>query len=145
MPSEATRKVFKSVWFSRTRSRQVAGDLFLWHKKHQGVYINSLTIIVQIRWELNNTFSPTNFFFHHKSSVFLSLSSNKVRWFLHQLILCPVFFLNLPLLGWKAFHQQHDSLRLISFFTGLECSHWSLGFLPQFLSLGWEVFYQISI
>ena len=36
-------------------------------------------------------------------------------------------------------------LRLISFPTGLGCSYLSPDFLPQSLSLGWEVFYQVPV
>ena len=43
----------------------------------------------------------------------------------------PVFLPNLSSLVWEVFHQQYDCLRLDSFLTGLECSHWSPGFPLQ--------------
>ena len=41
----------------------------------------------------------------------------------------PVFLLSLPSSGLEVFHQRHDPLRLISFPTGLGCSHF-----PRFSS-----------
>ena len=37
--SEATRKASESVWFSKARSRQVAGDLFSWRGERRGTCI----------------------------------------------------------------------------------------------------------
>ena len=45
--------------------------------------------------------------------------------------LCPVFLPNLSSLGWEVFHQRHDYLKLISYLTGLRCSHWPSSFPPQ--------------
>ena len=44
-----------------------------------------------------------------------------------------IIFISLLSLSWEVFHQRYDCLGLISFLTGLGCSHWSSGFLLQFL------------
>ena len=51
--------------------------------------------------------------------------------FFHWLIICPVFLLSLPSLGWEVFYQRYNLLRLINFPTWLGCSYWSPDFPPQ--------------
>ena len=55
------------------------------------------------------------------------------------------FFSSVSLIGWEIFHQQHHSLRLISFPTGLGCSQWSPGFPLQSPSLVGRFFHSVSI
>ena len=78
------------------------------------------------------------FYWQYHSKIFW-FSSHILYWVLevfYWLILYLVFLLSLPSLGWEVFHQRHDLLRLISFPTGLGCSHWSPGFPPQFPIIG---------
>ena len=88
-------------------------------------------IACECKWLSADRFSQ-NFYFltssslSHKTSMFLlelSLGQEVFHWqpFLLQQLL--VFFLSLPSSGWEVFHQRHDPLRLISFPTGLGCSH----------------------
>ena len=62
-----------------------------------------------------------------------SVSRHRVRKFfiddLPSFQQSPIFLLSLLSSGWEVFHQRHDPLRLISFLTGLGCSHF-----PRFSS-----------
>ena len=155
-----TKKVSKSVWFSMEPEAGRWPEIWLldvgsvgepacggWNhlqfdpaenwiapyfqlspSSHYTTFGFSFSVLVQVRrifyWQYLWSFG------------FLPTFPHQVLDFFHRLILLSGFLPQSSSLGWEVFHQWHNFLRLISFPTGLGCSHWSPGFPPQSFVIG---------